>query len=162
MHYKDIGKQVEDALMEDPLWEKTLQDLHLRKETKVHLAIFVEPFLSFLLDGSKTIESRFSKNRISPYKNVNSGDILLIKKSGGPICAIAKVGHSWFYEVDESSLKDIRRLFSRSIKAQDDSFWESKSQSKYVSLMQIVQIKKIPAIKIYKLDRRGWVTFVRE
>jgi hypothetical protein len=36
----------------------------------VHLAVFVELFLSSLLDGTKTIESRFGLRRSAPFGRV--------------------------------------------------------------------------------------------
>ena len=46
----------------------------------VHLAILLEPYLQYILDGTKTVESRFSKNRIAPYNMVEPGDVVLLKK----------------------------------------------------------------------------------
>ena len=34
---------------------------------QVHLAVMVEPYLSRVLDGSKTMESRFSRKKIAPW-----------------------------------------------------------------------------------------------
>ncbi|RBP05022.1 hypothetical protein DFR50_1376 [Roseiarcus fermentans] len=36
----------------------------------IHLAIFAEPFLSMVLSGEKTIESRFRRNRCAPYGEI--------------------------------------------------------------------------------------------
>src|SRR3569833_1544843 len=80
-----------------------------------HLAVFVEPFLSFLLEGRKTVESRFSVNRCAPYRSVNAGDLVIIKMSGGPIVAIAEVSKVWFYELDEKGLAVIRTRFGRQL-----------------------------------------------
>src|SRR3954453_18143184 len=77
-------------------------------ERVVHLAVFVEPFLSFLLEGRKTIESRFSVNRCPPYRSVQTGDLVFIKQSGGAIVAVAEVSNVWFYELDAKGLDVIR------------------------------------------------------
>src|ERR1700731_133584 len=61
----------------------------------LHLAVFVEPFLSFLLEGRKTIESRFSIHRRPPFECVRKGDIVLVKASGGPIVAVAEISDVW-------------------------------------------------------------------
>ena len=37
------------------------------KNKQLHLGIFSEPYLTFILNGEKTIESRFSKNKILLY-----------------------------------------------------------------------------------------------
>jgi hypothetical protein len=51
----------------------------------VHLAVMVEPYLSFLLQGRKSIESRFSRNAIAPYYQIETGDLVLLKLTGGPV-----------------------------------------------------------------------------
>lgn len=56
-----------------------------------HIAIFRQPFFDMVLCGEKTIESRWSKNKIAPYHRVNIGDDILLKLSGSPVTAAAKV-----------------------------------------------------------------------
>ncbi len=34
-----------------------------------------------MLEGKKTIESRFSKNKIAPYEKIAKDDIVLVRKS---------------------------------------------------------------------------------
>jgi hypothetical protein len=63
----------------------------------IHLAIFAEPFLSLVLSGRKTIEARFSRNRIAPYGEIGYGDIILMKQVAGPICGVALARQTWFY-----------------------------------------------------------------
>lgn len=48
-----------------------------------HLAILRQPFFVLVLNGEKTIENRWSMNKIDPYKKVNIGDELLLKRSNG-------------------------------------------------------------------------------
>lgn len=51
----------------------------------LHLAILIDPFYSWLMDGTKTIESRFSRVRCAPYGAIAEGDIIAVKKTGGMI-----------------------------------------------------------------------------
>lgn len=48
------------------------------KNKNVHLGIFSDPYLTYMLDGLKSIESRFSKNRIAPYNKITKDDIVII------------------------------------------------------------------------------------
>ena len=41
----------------------------------LHVAVFVEPYLTFVLDGRKTVESRFGVYRNPPYQSIREGDI---------------------------------------------------------------------------------------
>ena len=68
-------------------WEELLAPFRSVSAPPVslHLAVLVQPYLDFILDGQKTIESRFSIRPIPPYRRVESGDIVLLKASGGPI-----------------------------------------------------------------------------
>jgi len=63
----------------------------------IHLAVLVEPYLSLILDGKKTIESRFSINRHAPFEQVQRGDVLILKRSSGPIEGLCTVSDAWFY-----------------------------------------------------------------
>ena len=55
-------------------WGQYLKELSASEPSpySVHLAILLEPYLQYILDGTKTVESRFSKNRIAPYKMVDT------------------------------------------------------------------------------------------
>ena len=50
-----------------------------------HLAIFTDDVIKDILEGQKTTDSRFSKRRIAPFGQINSGDLVYIKRSGGKI-----------------------------------------------------------------------------
>jgi hypothetical protein len=61
----------------DPAWDLALSRL-ARGETSLHLAVLTEPFCSWLLEGTKTIESRFSRVRCAPYGTLAEGDIVAV------------------------------------------------------------------------------------
>ena len=63
----------------------------------IHIAIMVEPYLSRLLNGEKTIESRFSVNMVAPYKKIKEGDIVLLKKTGGAIKGLFEASKVRFF-----------------------------------------------------------------
>ena len=50
---------------------------------KYHLAILTPGWIDLILDGSKTIESRFTKVRCAPFGKVHEGDSVYLKESGG-------------------------------------------------------------------------------
>ncbi|OAI51261.1 hypothetical protein AYO44_05010 [Planctomycetaceae bacterium SCGC AG-212-F19] len=123
----------------------------------VHLAVFVEPFLGYVLDGSKTVESRFSINRCAPFGKVSPGDVVLLKRAGGPVVGIARVRTVWSYELDESSWAVIRKRFAKALRAQAPEFWERRRGATYATLMLIDQVLALEPVKWEKRDRRGWV-----
>ena len=129
------------------------------RDGAVHLAVFVEPWLSWLLDGSKTVESRFSVRRMTPWQRVNPGDIILLKASSGPVVGICEVAETWFLDTTETPMPTIRRRFNEAIGG-DAEFWESVQHTRYVTLLRVRAPYTFTApIECPKRDRRGWVTF---
>lgn len=126
-------------------------------ERAIHLAVFVEPFLGYLLSGKKTVESRFSAVRFPPYQRVSRGDVVLIKKSGGPVVGICEVGAAWFYELNPNTWGTIRREFADAICAETPDFWSSREHAGFASLMFVSRVRELPGIDWPKRDRRGWV-----
>lgn len=124
----------------------------------VHLGVFVQPYLAYLLDGKKTVESRFSVNRCPPYRRVRPGDILLLKSAAGPIVGICRIEHVWFYTLDAATLQDIQARFTEELCAQDPAFWSQRARAAYATLMRVGDVRHIDSITITKRDRRGWVT----
>ena len=123
----------------------------------IHLAVFVEPFLGYVLDGSKTVESRFSVNRCAPFGKVSQGDVVLLKRAGGPVVGIARVRTVWSYELDKSSWTVIRKRFAAALRAQDPEFWERRQGASYATLMLLDQVLELNPVEWEKRDRRGWV-----
>lgn len=130
---------------------------------KIHIAIVNEPFLQYIKDGKKTIESRFTENIISPYYNTTEGDIVCMKAAAKPIDSIFYIGFQQFYENSQKIFSMIRNKYSLEICAINDEFWVSRKAKKYISLLEIknpLVLKK--TFDIGKKDKRGWVTLENE
>ena len=149
---------LERDLGDDWRWAEVIADLKLSSGVRsVHMGVFIEPFLRYILDGSKTIESRFGSTRRVPYKSVHEGDIILLKKSGGPVCGVCKVDQVWCYELDPDSRRMIKQRYAEALCADDPNFWREKASASYVTLMAISDARSLGAMAIPKRDRRGWV-----
>src|SRR6478609_2984704 len=98
---KSALRQVRAQLSRDRHWSKKLE----ARTGAVHLAIFVEPYLSFLLDGTKTIESRFSMRRTVPYERVETGDIMLLKAASGPVVGISQIAKAAYFDLRTEPLR---------------------------------------------------------
>jgi hypothetical protein len=151
------------AVSADPFWAERLSGLTrvAAVEFSVHLAVCVEPFLGYILDGSKTVESRFSVNRCAPFGRVGQGDAVLLKRTGGPVVGLAHVRAVWSYHLDESSWRCIREQFTEALRAQDPGFWHSRREAVYATLMSIDHVVALEPIAWKKRDRRGWVVVQR-
>lgn len=124
----------------------------------IHLAIFAEPFLSLLLSGKKTVESRFSLNQISPFNKVKRYDIVFVKKSGGNILAYFVVGCTEFiHDPTSLQLTKLKKRYSEAIgSASMKNFWKERECAKYISFLQVIHVSKLTPIKIKKRDRLAW------
>jgi len=163
-HYKDESRrhffdQLAETLAGDEFWADYLAGHinHQRPNQNLHVGVFVQPFLQWIFDGTKTVESRFSKNEILPYGQVLEGDVLLLKEAGGPIRGIARANAAWFYRLDAKTWDLIKDRFSDPIGATGDEFWESRQEARYATLVSLDNVRKFAPIAYQKSDRRGWV-----
>jgi hypothetical protein len=146
------------GLVAESTWRARLQALCGRDAPgALHIAIMHEPFLSLLLTGRKTIESRFSVNRVCPFQSVAVGDILAIKAQSGPILGLTIVEHAAFYELDPETWEYLRGEFSGALCAKNDSFWRQRADARYGSLLRVAEPVRTRPLNINKRDRRGWV-----
>lgn len=127
----------------------------------VHLAVFVEPFLTAVLEGRKTIESRFGVHRRPPYLCIAPDDYILIKRSGGPVVGLALAKTADFYQLSPSVLADIRERFAYQLYALDEEFWESRASKQYATLIELEEPTEIKPMAFAKRDRQGWVIIDR-
>jgi len=148
-----------NATANDPFWEKHLKQLitHKLSPFTLHLAILSKPYLQLILEGKKTIESRFSIHRCIPYEKVEKNDVLLLKQSGGPIVGIGYVAKTWFYQLNAESLQAIREKFSQALGIDDPTFWAQRESASFATLIRLKQVRALNPIIYTKRDQRAWV-----
>jgi hypothetical protein len=148
------------CLRGDHAWNLALSRL-ARGDAALHLAVLVEPFCSWLLDGTKTIESRFSRIRCAPYGTLAEGDVIAVKKSGGPVTGAFQAGTVRSYQLTPALVADLRHRYAARICASDDQFWADRTGCAYATLADVVHVRPLPALAFPKKDRRGWVQLTR-
>ncbi len=124
-----------------------------------HLAIFSGNLGEEILNGKKTIDSRFSKSKIPPFSVISSGDLVYIKPSGKDIIGQFRVQKVIFFDgLDVEVVREIRERYGDQIMA-DESYWKEKESSKYGTLIFIGQTTRFitSPITYSKKDLRGWV-----
>jgi hypothetical protein len=136
------------------------QALQSGSRVGLHLAVFVEPYLSFLLQGKKTIESRFSVNKHAPFGQVQSGDVLVLKRSSGPVCGVCRVADVWFYHLDPRTWIEIEQ-YAEGLCMDGSAFWEKKKAASFATLMRVEQVQPVKEFDIDKDDPRSWVVVRR-
>jgi len=149
-------EHLQHELRRDHRWSKTLAPA-LEPSRKVHLAVFVEPFLAYVLEGKKSIESRFSTRQCAPFRRVSIGDIVLLKEASGPVRGVCEVAKTWFFDLDSMPLAEVRERFAVDICATDDDFWRARDKADYATLLKLRSVRKVTPLRCPKRDRRGWV-----
>jgi hypothetical protein len=113
-----------EHLGNDEAWRPALDALK-RGDATLHLAVLGKPFLGPLLDGIKTIESRFSRVRHAPYEVLRPGDIVAVKQPGGPVVGAFQAGEVRNYRLTPGLINKIRGRFGQQIHAHDQ-FWDDR------------------------------------
>lgn len=136
---------------------------HGLQNCTLHVAIMVEPYLSHIWAGRKTIESRFSKKRIAPYGKIHSGDVIFLKKSGGPVVGFFRAGNVLSFEIHSAEdLASIRKEFGEPLCVEPD-FWAAKADSAYATLIPIRDLHLFPSpIEIHAPNRQSWIILPQE
>ncbi len=78
-----------------------------------------------VLSGKKTIESRWSMNKVAPYGKVSIGDKILLKETGKDVTAIAIVKDVKYYELTPEIVEEIRLCYGKQIGTDKFVDWET-------------------------------------
>lgn len=114
-----------------------------------------EPFLTYVFEGKKTIESRFSLHKIAPYQKVKPGDTVFMK--AGPIVGYFTVTWVKYFDLTVYPTEALQQLYNEAI-CGDNEFWKAKGAKRYATLIGISNVQRVDPIAIQKHDRRAWVT----
>lgn len=122
----------------------------------MHLGIFTEPCLSYMLKGNKTIESRFSKKKIVPYEKITKEDIVIVKASGGKVVGYFTIKEVLFFDLTLEAIENIKAKYNKELCA-EDTFWEQKKDSRYATLIKIEKLVKLKPFSISKKGMQTWI-----
>ncbi len=137
---------------------EVLRELADQAGVAVHLAVMSGPYLDYVLDGRKTIESRLTKNRTAPYGVVRPSDFILFKQSSGPVRAVGLVRDALSAEAqDFGDLKSLTEPFASEL-AYDPGYLDEKADARYCTLIFLSSAISTPDIPFTKRDRQTWVT----
>jgi len=127
-----------------------------------HLAILKKHYLDAILDGRKTIESRFSNTRRYAFGRVLPGDRIFLKESSGPVCATATVAAvKNFTDLTPNEIASLKQQYNCHIVGSDE-YWQSKTNCRFGFLVWLKDVKSIEPVRIYKKDWRGWVVLTEK
>lgn len=121
-----------------------------------HLAILKNQFLNMILAGTKTIESRFSFNKIAPYNKVSVNDTIYFKESGGQVVAKAKIKDVKYYQLTPSIVEDIRVKYGKNIGTDYFEDWKTTLTKKYCTLIWLEDVEKLTPFTVPRSNGTAW------
>jgi ASC-1-like (ASCH) protein len=122
-----------------------------------HVAIVTKSWkvISKILNGQKTIESRWYKARFAPWDRIKSGDVVYFKNSGEEVTAKAKVKKVVQYDgLDKQKIQQILTKYQEGLcikSPQCTDFYEGKKYCILIFLSDPVKLKTSFAI-----DKTGY------
>ena len=146
-----------NEIIENLKLQLTASELDKILSQKIHLGIFNNLYLPYILNGKKTIESRFSKNKILPYNNITEDLIVFIKESGKSIIGYFTIKKVLFYNLNHTKISDIKKEYNKYL-CVDKLFWDKKKNSNYATLIFIDQVFKLKPFNITKKGMQTWLT----
>lgn len=135
-----------------------LQSLADKHSTCIHVAVMTEPYLSKVRSGQKFIESRLTKVNISPYERAAVGDIILFKRSGGSILAMASIARAEFRQLTRQyGPETLVEKYSDGL-SYEPGYIETKEQARFASLLWLNSVRDVSPVALDKRGRQAWVS----
>lgn len=147
-----------DEIIENLKRQLSCTEMNKIKSKNIHLGVFSEPYLTYMLKGEKTIESRFSKNRIAPYNQITKDDMVIVKKSGSDVFGYFTIKDVLFIDLNVTSIEEIKAKYDKQL-CVDETFWTSKKNSNYATLLIIDKMCKLKPFHINKKGMQTWIKF---
>ena len=134
---------------------------------KYHLAILSQGWIELILNGTKTIESRFSKARSAPFGKVNAGDVVFMKESSGLVKGTFRVGKVESFEnLTIGGIYDLYEKHRDAVFANVYPFSilnfppDKWTESRHCTLIHIAEkLEFNTPFAIHKRDPRAWVVY---
>ena len=126
-----------------------------------HLAILSPGWIELILEGKKTIESRFSKVRSAPFGKVHKGDIVYLKESAGLVKGMFRAERvdtikNLTYELRIAIDACFReQIFGTPFFTEHYDKWKASKHGTLIHIADPVRFEKPFAYP--KKDRRAWV-----
>ncbi len=124
-----------------------------------HLAIMKKSWglLPKILDGEKRIESRWYKNKYSPWDKIKRGDVIYFKDSGEPVSLKAEVDRVvQFSNLIPKRVKEILEKYGKGdgLGIKDiPKFFQKFKDKRYCILVFLKNPKKI---KPFEINKKGF------
>jgi hypothetical protein len=128
----------------------------------LHVAVVHRRYLELLIDSSKTVEVRLSRNRCAPYSTAQPGEQVLLKQQSGPYRALTTITKITRYDnLKPKDITALRRQYNDEVKA-EKQFWTARSDARYAIFLMFSPLQLLSASctlpPIPTMYGRGWLT----
>jgi ASC-1-like (ASCH) protein len=110
-----------------------------------------------ILPGEKTIESRWYKNRSSPWGKIKSGDTIYFKDSGKPVTSKAQVAKVLeFQDLTTEKINQLRNKYQQEIglKEEDLNGYQDFFKGKKYGIL--IYLKSPQPVKPFEINKKGF------
>jgi predicted transcriptional regulator len=122
-----------------------------------HIAIMKKSWdlIPKILEGTKTIESRWYKARFAPWDRVHSGDTIYFKDSGEPVTVVAQVSKVLqFKDLDKQKFITIIENYAEEICLLSTEYNDYYKSRNYCILIFLENSRKLD--KPFNIDKTGY------
>jgi ASC-1-like (ASCH) protein len=129
----------------------------------IHVAVLLKPYLDSILDGSKTVECRLTRDARAPFDMIESGERIYFKQSAGPYRATAIADHVLFESgLTPRRVMQIKRDYGHLLHGADE-YWRMKRNARFCTLIWLRDVEPISVgPEIGNLQGRAWEVFEEE
>ncbi|MCL5680373.1 MAG: hypothetical protein M1465_03485 [Candidatus Marsarchaeota archaeon] len=124
-----------------------------------HVAILKKSwgFTKKILDGRKTVESRWYTTKKAPWGCIKEGDIVYFKDSGEPVTIKTTVAKVERYEnLNEQKVKDLLKIIHKAVGIDDrevDNYAQLFRKKKYCIL---IHLKNPLGVAPFNINKKGF------
>lgn len=109
----------------------------------IHVAILQKPYLDALLHGRKTIESRLTRTAQPPFGQVEVGDRIYFKRSGGAFAVTARAARVHSHDnLTPAAIGRLRQRFNHAVGG-DAAYWRSKREARFATFIELRDVQPI-------------------
>ena len=141
--------------------------MQLKLLKQEHIAIMRNPWMDWVLQGTKTIESRWTVNNKSPFETIEAGEKMYFKPTGKPVVAVStvKAVHFFLRPRDEAALLEYLKANWSKLGFESEkaalAHPATVPEKVYVSMIEFCDLQTVDAFEINKDGfgaLTGWIS----
>lgn len=119
------------------------------------------PWLERIKKGTKTIESRWYRQRRRPWQSIEAGDHIFFKNSGEPVCVVSRAARVLFYnDLTPTLVGDLLDRYAESLgikETEKQTFFKKVAGRQFCILIFLEDVAEIDP---FSIDKKGFGTMV--